>query len=324
MVESYKIPSIVLNIVRSQLTRPIPLELKILEAELLKRHPKGILGLLFYGSCLRFGCNTDSIADLYVIVNDYRSFYDSLFLSLGNLLLPPNVFYLETSLEEKTIRLKYAVISLDQLKKATSPQWFHSYFWARCCQPMQLIYYKDDKVVEEVTRCLCRAIYTFVSRVIPCMDMGFSVHELWIRGFKLTYAAEIRPENKDRAESIWQANKSYFERITPYVLDNIKEAAKNWQAPGRGHESRFRAKRSCRRFLLCTVPWSTRIIVGKFLSVLRLIKAGLTFRGGVEYALWKIERHTGTRIELGSFLRRHPVLAMFLTSWKLLIKKAIK
>ena len=323
MVESYKISPIIYNIVRTQLTRPPHLELKAFETELLRLHPEGILGLLFYGSCLRLGCSSDSIADLYVIVKDYQSFYNSVFLSLSNFLLPPNVFYLETCLGKEIIRLKYAVISFDQLKRATSPLWFHSYFWARFCQPMQLIYYQDEKVIEEVTKCICRAIYTFVSRVIPCLDEGFSVYELWTKGLQLTYMAEIRPESKSRAKSIWQVNKACFERITPYVLSDIKKA-KNQSISKQNLEDHFCVKRYCHKIFSCIMPWSIRIIIGKFLSVLRLVKAGFTFRGGVDYALWKIERHTGVRIKLGPFLRRHPILAMLLTSWKLLIKKAIR
>jgi hypothetical protein len=60
-----------------------------------------------------------------------------------------------------------------------------------------------------------------------------------------------------------------------------------------------------------------RIIQGKVLSVLRLIKGTLTFEGGVDYILWKIKRHTGVTVKVGPFLKRHPILAMGVLSWRL-------
>ncbi len=322
MVKPCKVPAIVHGIIRAQLKRPVSKELKILKAELMKRHPHGIVALLFYGSCLRLGCSTDSIADIYVIVDSYRSFYDSLFMSISNFIVPPNVFYLETNYMGKILRLKYSVISISQLERATSSLWFHSYFWARCCQPMQLVYCKDGEIFERIKTSLCRATYTFASRIIPCMNASFTIRDFWLKGLELTYMAEIRPEGKERAASIWQTSKHYFKRITPYVLNSIQ--SRYWQISTQGFCGTFNVKLFGSRLLLCTIPWFTRITAGKILSILRLVKAAFTFGGGVDYALWKIERHTGVRLELNPFLRRHPILAMVLVSWKLLMQRAIR
>ena len=43
--------------------------------------------------------------------------------------------------------------------------------------------------------------------------------------------------------------------------------------------------------------------------MLRLAKASLTFAGGAEYIVWKINRHAGTDIQLRPWQRRHPLLA---------------
>ena len=37
---------------------------------------------------------------------------------------------------------------------------------------------------------------------------------------------------------------------------------------------------------------------GKLLHVLRLMKATTTFKGGADYILWKVERHSGVRVEV--------------------------
>ena len=65
------------------------------------------------------------------------------------------------------------------------------------------------------------------------------------------------------------------------------------------------------------LTWAIRILQGKILSVLRLVKGTLTFDGGVDYILWKIKRHSGVTMEASPFLRRHPILAMLVLSWRL-------
>jgi hypothetical protein len=64
--------------------------------------------------------------------------------------------------------------------------------------------------------------------------------------------------------------------------------------------------------------WRLRRWQGKVLSVLRLSKAAFTFHDSISYAAWKIERHTGVRVEVTPMLRRHPVLWGLKVSWQLL------
>ena len=48
--------------------------------------------------------------------------------------------------------------------------------------------------------------------------------------------------------------------------------------------------------------WKKRRGQGKRLSVLRLIKAAFTFRGGADYLAWKIERHSGVEVKLTGWM----------------------
>ena len=63
--------------------------------------------------------------------------------------------------------------------------------------------------------------------------------------------------------------------------------------------------------------WWLRRWQGRILSVLRLVKATFTFRDCIDYAAWKIERHTGVSIEITPRLRRHPVLFGCKVFWRL-------
>jgi len=60
-----------------------------------------------------------------------------------------------------------------------------------------------------------------------------------------------------------------------------------------------------------------RRIQGKALSLLRLAKAVFTFRGGVDYILWKLERHSGVKIEASERVRRHPLIYGWGLAWRL-------
>ena len=66
-----------------------------------------------------------------------------------------------------------------------------------------------------------------------------------------------------------------------------------------------------------SMGWALRRLQGKILSVLRLMKAAYTFQGGVDYLIWKIERHSGVKIELTPQERRHPILTGLRAFWRL-------
>ncbi len=79
----------------------------------------------------------------------------------------------------------------------------------------------------------------------------------------------------------------------------------------------YRQRVSAGKRLANRCAWKLRSWQGKLLSVLRLLKATLTFEGGVDYILWKIERHSGVTVEVEPRLKRRPLLAMWVLSWRL-------
>ncbi|MET0918406.1 MAG: hypothetical protein ABWY07_08305, partial [Burkholderiales bacterium] len=52
------------------------------------------------------------------------------------------------------------------------------------------------------------------------------------------------------------------------------------------------------------------------LSVARLLKASFTFDGGLPYLVWKIERHSGVKVEITPFMRRFPRLGAIGAMWR--------
>ncbi len=290
--------------------------------EIRRLHGTGVRSVIYYGSCLQTGRETEGLLDLYVLVDDYLEAFKSPVLAFLNWLLPPNVFYLELPLGgNRRIRAKYAVITLSDFVEKTSGRAFHSYFWARFCQPVAVIYYSDKRLKRVVEHALARAIITFCNRVLPCMESEFTARKLWLSGLRLSYGAELRPEKEERLSRLWDSEGRVLERVTEAALSGLSFHVR---VRHEGGHVLYRSSISAGTRMLCRIAWMIRTIQGKILSVLRLLKASYTFRGGVDYALWKIRRHTGLEIEVSPFLRRHPVLAMMVLSWNLLKKRAIR
>jgi hypothetical protein len=282
--------------------------------EILARHGDAAQAILFYGSCLRTGDDLDGLVDLYLLVDNYRAAYTSRFQAFVNALLPPNVYYLECEFEGQMVRTKYAVLSLSDYQKGTSKRWFHSYLWGRFCQPTALLHARNAEIANLVNKGFARSVLTFIGRVLPLVDIDFTARQMWRRGLELSYRAELRSERPEKRAGIYDAAPDYYESITRIALD----------APGfpveisngtDGVSYRARIPKVVR--FLNRLAWGLRSIQGKLLSVLRLLKAITTFEGGVDYILWKIERHSGVTVEVEQHLKRRPLLAMWVLSWRL-------
>lgn len=303
------------RIIQKWNTRALPPEIIALSDAARQRHD-GVAAVLFYGSWLRSGRVDEGIADLYLLVDDYKVAFNSRLQALLNRLLPPNVFYLELPYEGRTLRAKYAVLTLDDFAKGTGT-WFHSYIWGRFAQPSGLVYARDAESSAQVQDSLTRALYTFVGRALPQVPEIFTPRELWCIGLGLSYRCELRSEKPGTAVRLYDAAPDYYEAVTTEALkaQGLAVEPVAGRAPGS-----YRTLIPRREKHLNTLGWHLRKVQGKVLSALRLLKALLTFDNGLDYILWKIERHSGARIEPGPSLRRFPALAVCVTFWRLFRK----
>jgi predicted nucleotidyltransferase len=297
-----------------QISKPVPPAIKALSDKLLANYGKAVEAILFYGSCLRTGDDRGGLVDLYVIVDRYRSAESKRFLAALNKLLPPNVFYLEVPFENRIVRAKYALLSLTDFKRGTSRRWFHSYIWGRFAQPVGLLYARNDRMIHQVHASLAQAVLTFITRVLPRVSSPFSAHDLWRKGLELSYRAELRAERPEKLVRLLEASPNYYEQITRSAMAavsfevDIKAGGESvWYTLELPQHVRIKSR----------LDWLVRRWQGKVLSVLRLLKGLLTFRGGIDYILWKIERHSGVKVEVPLRLKRYPLLATCVIFWKL-------
>lgn len=314
-----ELPSELIEVIKRQSPRSVSAPLSRLRDHLIDHHGNAIEAILFYGSCLRSCDDFDGLVDLYVLTSDYRGFYHRWIPAGFNWLLPPNVFYIEVPYQDRVVRAKYAVLSMGDFTKGTTKAWFHSYLWGRFAQPSALLYTRSPEVRTQIYTAFGRAVLTFVERALPRVPMRFTSRDLWTTGLRLSYAAELRSESTDRAVGIVDASANYYEQVTLAASKALPYLAESQTQP-----KEYVANIASYSRLLNRFAWLVRRVQGKILSVLRLIKGLFTFHGGLDYILWKIERHSGITVEVSPFARRHPLLASWGVFWRLYRRGAFR
>jgi hypothetical protein len=254
------------------------------------------LAVLFYGSCRRTE-QVDGLFDLYVLLDGYRSlpFVERQLARV----LPPNVYYLEAPFEGARLRSKCTVISLVDFERGTS-RWFHSYLWARFAQPTTLAWTRDPQARERVEAALEHAIRTFVAQASALVPDDASPSALWITGLAASYGTELRSESEHRARELYEANAAWFDAVTGAARGS-SGAVREHRAPA----------------IAPTTAWRIRRVTGKLLSLARVLKSAYTFDGGLDYLVWKLERHSGRHIDVPERVRRAPAIHMWGFFWRL-------
>ena len=310
------------QLVAAQLSTPGSAGASALAQDIHARFGGAVVGIIYYGSCFRTGVEDDGIIDLLVLVDDYRSAYRRHSgLAIANALLPPNVFYLEKDVAGRIVRTKYAVISLRDFVQRTSRRCFHTYFWARFAQPCALLYARDAQAEGAIVATLVAAITTFIERTVPAMPDRFDTTTLWTQGMLASYRSELRPERPAAAARLVDADINWYRLVTAAAQvesDSFKRES------AYGDNALYAAMVLPRRRWLDRQAWRVRRVQGKLLNFLRILKAAFTFDGGVDYALWKIERHSGIRVEATPMLRKHPLLAGWGVLWRLYRRGAFR
>jgi len=303
------------DFIRTEWDRDVPLAVTKAAQDITARYGDSAEGVIFYGSCLRTGEIEDKILDFYVIVDNYRNAYKGRALAFANKMLPPNVFYYEMDVDGVTVRSKYAVLSMDDLKFRTSSDCLNVSVWARFCQPCMLLAPRSDMAFASISSAIAQAVTTMLANLLELKPMARASRELWVEAFEQTYAAELRSERRGKGLEIYLLDQERYDALTPVALETLQVDEK---AEMQLHQpSRIKSWRPKLR-------WMARRWNGKLVSFLRLVKATTTFDGGIDYLAWKIRRHSGVEIEIKDWMRKFPVIAGVSLFWSLRKKGAFK
>lgn len=275
------------DLIAAELETPVAPAITTL-SDRLRRGRDGVVAVLFYGSGLWKEPQRDTVFDFYVLVDSYLAFDARRLHALFGRLLPPNAYYLE----DGDLRCKFAVIRVDQFDNAAAGRGLNSQIWARFAQPCRLVYARDRAARDAVAAALASAVVTFHAQTLPLLAADErDARGVWIRGLKQTYQNEWRSESGARAESIYQASRAAFDARSALILPDCRPAGR-------------------------VATHGTRRLLAKTIYFLQLMKAVFTFDGGVDYALWKIERQSGVKLQASDFQRRHPLIAAWPLVWK--------
>jgi hypothetical protein len=306
------------QLISAELAVPAPRGAALVAERIRARHGSGVRAIVFYGSCLRTSDDQYSLLDFYVLVDNYWNLGTSRSYAWLNALLPPNVYYLEVPDGERTVRAKYAVVSLADFARYTSPRAFQAYFWGRFAQPCALIYAADAAATQAVTAAVANAVTTFVQRGLPLVPVPCSVEALWTTQLTQSYRAELRAERTAAAQRLYAAAADRYQRVTGAALAHLPFRAVAETVDGT-------------TWITAELPstpaaalWRVRRVYGKVLSLLRILKSALTQEGSVDYAIWKVERHSGLKVDPAWRQKRHPLLALGEEVWHMYRKGAFR
>ncbi|RMF14383.1 MAG: hypothetical protein D6757_06335 [Alphaproteobacteria bacterium] len=317
-------PDPLAHVIAERLSRPAGSAGEAAARHIADRHGRSVHAVLFYGSCLRTGVIEDRVLDFHVLVSDYRSAYPGRpFLALANRLLPPNVFYdefrwpahgREQDAAIIVLRSKYNVLSFATLDRWVRPECANVTIWARFAQPMALALIRDEESRVRVVAAARRAVLATLAAALPLCEAGADAAVVWACAFDLTYSAELRSEPPGKGREIYEFDSDYYDALFAPALEALgwpyerdPAAAGGVRIHAAAPELAARARRR----------WRWRRVIGKALSLARLVKGAFTFDGGAEYLAWKIRRHSGVEITLTPFQRRHPVIAGLMLFWRL-------
>lgn len=285
----------------SELRRVAPAAVSTLAARLAARAGDATAAVLFYGSGLRDD-TLDGVLDFYVLLDDVNHWPGSMLARLANRWLPPNVGYVEERIDGRGVRAKYAVMSVAQFRAAMAPLALDTTIWARFSQPCVCVFTRDAAAHVEVTDAVADAVVTAARWAAALDPVWATPADFWRGLFARTYGAELRVERTTRGDDLVARDAARYEAV---LLLAWATADIGFDRDGELVAPQIRPDEHAR----ATRHWSLRQRVGKPLNVLRLLKAACTFDGAADYAAWKVERHSGVKLELSPWQRRHPLLA---------------
>jgi len=288
-------------LIEPELRGAVPGEVADFAKRLAARAGTGVAAVLFYGSALREQA-LDGLLDFYVLLDRAGAWPGSRLAALANRVLPPNVGYAEEEVEGRLLRGKYAVMTMAQFRQAMTARSFDTTLWTRFSQPCACVYSRSDRDLYEVLGAVCNAATAAAHWAAVLGPERGAPRAYWNALYAHTYELELRVESGSRGESVVGRNPQRYACLL----------TASWQAAGIPFETEsggLRPLLSPRRRTEALRDWALRRRLGRPLNVLRLLKAALTFEHALDYVVWKVERHSGVRLQVAPWERRFPLLA---------------
>ena len=301
------------RLVLAELSEPVRPSVRWLAEQIQRLHDGdegAVLGVLFYGSCLR-KTTDEGVLDFWIVVDRYAAAHTRRIHAWINRIAAPSVYYLEAEYEGRTLRTKYGVLDRRAFERGTRISSWHPYVWARFAQPARLLACRDDEAREFFARSVAEACLSMVGRLVCFLPakgslLRFSLAALWREAFRRTYDSERRPEAEETIQDLYRADEERYDRVAALAIPVLTE--RGTIASSTPHPRSYEVVIPEKRLRSQRLRWRLMRPYARTLGLIRLLKTAYTFGDWVPYVLWKLERHTGRRIEPTERQRRHPLI----------------
>jgi len=279
-----------------------------------------IIAIILYGSCLHPSTRRQtSTHDFYIIIDSYRNVLPNFMHSFLNLILPPNVYYIQIREGDKILEAKYNTITLDDFKRETSISARDIFTLGRFGKKVGILYIKqgyEDVLID----CIYNAMFANAWFTLFRMDGVFELHQFICSLLTMSYSGEVRIERDTKVQELFEAGKDFYRFVYSNILNEISIQTHIVQKHGEHYVlNNNKVEISIRRKKI-----EKFIQRSRYLSILRWPKSIYTFGNYVDYLLLKVERTKGIKIELTPLERKFPLIFGWRHFFRLLRKGMIK
>ncbi len=274
-----------------------------------------VRAVLLYGSHL-FGAAPDrySAHDLVVVVEEYIGTYQELrrrgfthrpprLMASLAWLLPPNVIAYSPEGADGPMA-KCLIINASDFERELSHRSRDHFMISRMIQQVAVLHVRDAAAERWLVDCLEAARRTVLDWAAPYLATPFSAETLTREMIAICYRSEIRPESGSRANSVFEAQRTYL--VDTYE-ELLADASNEGLVVREGH-----VYRSVRRpGSLARLRRFAYFNFSKLRVTARWLKHVLTFENWLPYVVRKVERRTGMRVELTALERRLPLVFLW-------------
>lgn len=281
----------------------------------------GTVAVLHYGSRAQGRQpRADSAFDFFVVVDKYRSAYESLVARVGTSysartaralahILPPNVVSVN---DPEGRRAKCCVISLADFKRACSARRRDHFVQGRLFQFVLTAWVRDAGRAQEIRDAIAEARAATFTWGRPSLPDAFTVDQYVHAVLARSLDGEIRPETGDHARTLATAQQEALRNIYGPLLQSLV-AQGVLAAEGGSHAAGAATVYRQRVGPTSVDRWRIKLYFqrSKVRTTARLLKHVVLYEGWLDYIVRKIDRSGDTKIVLTPREQRWPLIFLW-------------
>ena len=258
--------------------------------------------LLFGSRLVQASPDRFSAYDLVLVVENYRRFYDALaraglsqrppaLQAVLNRLLAPNVVAFAPEGWNDGPVAKIMVLEPAAVARALSRRAPDHFLKGRLVQKVALLHARDGAASDWITALVTDARHDILRWAGPFLGESFTPAEAALGMLQVSYRGEVRAEAADRVLDVFESQRPFLADVLTSVLADAADAGELRLAGGNYQFVRAPSSRE---------RWSVRLYFArsKARATARWLKHVVTFDNWLDYIARKVERRTGTRVEI--------------------------